>query len=174
MCVETMAEKFRGRVVRTKVGDIYISKAVKREDAIFGGEPCGAWVHPQMHLCPDGLLSAALFLAALEEEDKSVSQFVGEVPEYVTRRVNFTCRNDQKYELIEKLGEILKTQFPEYTNFSVVDGVRLALTNGWLLVRASGTEPIIRLTVEGQSPTLAKVITAKATALVREQIEAQD
>jgi phosphoglucosamine mutase len=174
MCVETMADKLGGRVVRTKVGDIYVSEAIKREGAIFGGEPCGAWVHPQLHLCPDGLLSAALFLAALEEEGKSVSRFIAEVPEYITQRVNFSCRNDQKYELIEKLGAILKIQFPEYTNYSAVDGVRLALTNGWLLVRASGTEPLIRLTVEGQSLSLAKAITAKATPLIREQIEAQN
>ena len=47
MCVETMAEKYGGKVVRTRVGDIYVSEAIKREGAVFGGEPCGAWVHPQ-------------------------------------------------------------------------------------------------------------------------------
>ena len=70
MCVETMAQKYNGNVVRTKVGDIYVSEALKRDGGVFGGEPCGAWVHPQMHLCPDGPLSAALFLGALEEERK--------------------------------------------------------------------------------------------------------
>ena len=84
MCVETMAEKYGGKVVRTRVGDIYVSEAIKRDGAVFGGEPCGAWVHPQLHLCPDGPLSAALFLAALEEEGKTVSEFIGEVPEYIT------------------------------------------------------------------------------------------
>jgi phosphoglucosamine mutase len=173
MCVETMTEKYGGRVVRTKVGDIYVSEAIKRERAVFGGEPCGAWVHPQFHLCPDGPLSAGLFLVALEEEGKSVSEFIAEAPEYITMRENITCKNDQKYTLIEKLGAALKTTFPDYTDFSKVDGVRLALRNGWLLVRASGTEPIIRLTVEGQSQGAAKDITQKATALIREQVEAQ-
>ncbi len=65
MCVETMAEKYGGKVVRTRVGDIYVSEAIKRDGAVFGGEPCGAWVHPQLHLCPDGPLSAALFLGRL-------------------------------------------------------------------------------------------------------------
>ena len=76
MCVETMAQKVGGKVVRTPVGDIYVSEAIKRVGAVFGGEPCGAWVHPQHHLCPDGPLSAALFLAALEEADKTVSEFI--------------------------------------------------------------------------------------------------
>ena len=173
MCVETMAEKYGGKVVRTKVGDVYVSEAIKRGGAVFGGEPCGAWVHPQLHLCPDGPLSAALFLKALEEEGKSVSEFIGQVPEYITLRENIACKNEQKYKLIEKLGDALKAEFPAYTDFSTVDGARLALKNGWLLVRASGTEPLIRLTVEGESPQAAKDITQKATALIHKQVEAQ-
>jgi phosphoglucosamine mutase len=172
MCVETMAEKYGGKVIRTRVGDIYISEAIKREGAVFGGEPCGAWVHPKVHFCPDGPLSAALFLKALEDEGKSVSEFIGEVPEYITLRENIACRNEQKYKLVEKLGCVLKVEFPAYTVFSTVDGARLALRNGWLLVRASGTEPLIRLTVEGESPETAKDITQKATALIKKQVEA--
>jgi phosphoglucosamine mutase len=173
MCVETMAQKYGGKVVRTPVGDIYVSEAIKREKAVFGGEPCGAWVHPQYHLCPDGPLSAALFLAALEEESKTVSQFISEVPQYITQRVNITCKNEQKYCLIGQLAGILKVAFPDYTDFSTVDGARLALKNGWLLIRASGTEPLIRLTVEGESEKAAKVITAKVSALIQKQVEAQ-
>jgi phosphoglucosamine mutase len=173
MCVETMAEKYGGKVVRTRVGDIYVSEAVKRDAAVFGGEPCGAWVHPQFHLCPDGPLSAALFLAALEAEGKKVSEFIGEVPEYITMRENIACKNEQKYKLVEKLGDALKAEFPAYTDFSTVDGARLALKNGWLLVRASGTEPLIRLTVEGESSQAAKDITQMATALIHKQIEAR-
>jgi phosphoglucosamine mutase len=173
MCVETMAEKYGGKVVRTRVGDIYVSEAIKRDGAVFGGEPCGAWVHPQLHLCPDGPLSAALFLKALEDEGKTVSEFIVEVPEYITMRENIVCENEQKYKLVEKLGDALKSGFPDYTDFSTVDGARLALKNGWLLVRASGTEPLIRLTVEGESQEAAKDITQKATALIHKQIEVQ-
>jgi phosphoglucosamine mutase len=171
MCVETMAEKYGGKVVRTKVGDIYVSEAIVQRGAVFGGEACGAWIHPQQHLCPDGPLSAALFLAALEDEEMSVSEFIGQVPEYITQRVNFQVKNEQKYCLIEQLGSNLKAAFPNYTDFSSIDGARLALKNGWLLVRASGTEPLIRLTVEGESEAAAKDITAKATALIHKQIE---
>ncbi len=174
MAVETMAEKYAGRVIRTQVGDIYVSEAIKRNGALFGGEPCGAWIQPQRHLCPDGPLSAAMFLMALEAEGKTVSEFIGEVPEYPTERTSFSCKNEQKYKLVEKLGTALKTAFPDYTDYSTVDGARLALKNGWLLVRASGTEPLIRLTVEGESETAAKDITQKATALINQQIEAQN
>ena len=173
MCVETMAQTQGGRVIRSRVGDIYISEAIKRAGAVFGGEPCGAWVHPQLHYCPDGPLSAALFLKALEDEGESVSEFVGAVPEYITLRENIACKNELKHKAVAKIGATLKTAFPDYTDFSTVDGVRLALKNGWLLIRASGTEPLIRLTVEGESLAVANDITKKATALIKKQIEAE-
>lgn len=171
MCIETMAEKLEGKVVRTRVGDIYLSEAIERDKAVFGGEPCGAWIHPKQHLCPDGPLSAALFLKALEDSGNTVSEFVAQAPEYITQRENLACKNEAKYRIVEKLGVTLKAAFPDYRDFSTVDGVRLALKNGWLLVRASGTEPFIRLTVEGQSVKAAKDITQKATALIHKQIE---
>jgi phosphoglucosamine mutase len=171
MCVETMAQAQGGKVIRARVGDIYISEAIKQHGAVFGGEPCGAWVHPWLHYCPDGPLSAALFLAALEDEGKSVSQFVGEVPEYITLRENIACNNELKQKVAEKIGDNLKRAFPAYTDFSTVDGARLALKDGWLLVRASGTEPLIRLTVEGESLAVANDITEKATALIKKQVE---
>jgi len=170
MCVEKMAETCGGKVVRTRVGDIYISEAIKRGNAVFGGEPCGAWVHPRFHYCPDGPLSAVLLLKALEEENKSLREFVAEVPEYVTLRENVACKNDSKHKLVASLEKAVTSAFPEYTDFSTVDGVRLALKTGWVLIRASGTEPLIRLTVEGESLKAAKDIMSKGTALVKKHV----
>jgi phosphoglucosamine mutase len=171
MCIETMAQKHCGKVVRTKVGDIYISEVIKKVDGIFGGEPCGAWVHPKLHFCPDGPLSAALMLKALEQQNESLSEFISEVPEYITRRENIPSNNEKKYAIVERIGVILKEAFANYRDFSTVDGVRLALSNGWLLVRASGTEPLIRLTVEGESDSVANDITKEAVALIKKQVK---
>jgi phosphoglucosamine mutase len=112
-------------------------------------------------------------LKALEEENKSLSKFISSVPEYITRRENISCKNERKYLAVTKIGVSLKTAFPDYTDFSTVDGVRLALKHGWVLVRASGTEPLIRLTVEGESSAVANNITEKATALIQKQVEAE-
>jgi phosphoglucosamine mutase len=173
MCMETMVQTQGGKVIRSKVGDIYVSEAIKQSGAVFGGEPCGAWVHPKFHFCPDGPLSAALMLGALDDENESLSQFVSAVPQYITQRENISVKNEQKYKVIAKIESSLKTAFPDFKDFSTVDGVRLALEHGWLLVRASGTEPLIRLTVEGESLTAANDITQKATALIHKQIEAE-
>jgi phosphoglucosamine mutase len=171
MCVEKMAEAFGGKVVRTKVGDVYISDAVKSYGSIFGGEPCGAWVHPLFHYCPDGVLSAVLLLKALEEEEKTLSEFVADVPKYLILRKQLTCDNTIKNRVLESLEKKVMSAFPEYSDCSDVDGVRLTLRNGWLLIRASGTEPLIRLTVEGESLKAAEDIMNKGIALVRKTTE---
>jgi len=171
MCVETMVEGLGGRVVRTRVGDSYVSEAVRGEGAVFGGEPCGAWVHPLQHYCPDGPLSAVFFLKALEDEGKSVSEFVGEVPKYVTLRKSVKCSNEVKNRIVATLARTLKDKFGDCTGFSVIDGVRLAFNEGWLLVRASGTEPLIRVTVEGKTDNIAKELMYKAVSVICECIE---
>lgn len=167
MCIEKMVEAQGGSVIRTKVGDIYVSEAVKKHKAVFGGEPCGAWVHPQIHYCPDGIVSSVLLLKALEEEDKKLSELILETPQYPTLRRSIACENGAKYEAVEDVGESLKAVFPKYKEFSAVDGVRLALEKGWVLVRASGTEPLVRLTVEGESLRTAKQIMEECTRLAK-------
>jgi len=111
MCVETMANTQGGKVIRTKVGDIYVSEAIKQTGAVFGGEPCGAWVHPKHHYCPDGPLSAALMLKALEEEKQEFKQFISSVPEYITRRENISCKNERKYLAVNKDRCFSKNRF---------------------------------------------------------------
>jgi phosphoglucosamine mutase len=170
MCVETMAQRFGGKVERVRVGDVYVSEAMARTKAVFGGEPCGAWVHPKWHWCPDGPLSAVLVLEALEQEGKTLAEFVADVPKYVTLRENIPCNNEQKHEAISQIEKAIADAYPKYLDLSTVDGVRLALKNGWVLVRASGTEPLIRLTVEGESLKAARDIMERGVELVKTTI----
>jgi phosphoglucosamine mutase len=167
MCVEKMVSAHGGKVVRTKVGDVYVAEAMKRHKAIFGGEPCGAWIHTRFHYCPDGMLSSIMLLKALEGEYRSLSEFIAETPQYQILRENIACKNELKYKVMQKAEDSLKAHFPTYEQYSSVDGVRLALKNGWILVRASGTEPLVRLTVEGESLKAAKEIMKKGVTLVK-------
>ena len=171
MCVEKMVEAQGGKVIRTKVGDVYVSEAIKRNNAVFGGEPCGAWVHPQFHYCPDGIYSSAILLKAMEDEDKSMSEFISETPQYPTIRENIACGNEVKCRVMENVAEYLENAFPEFKELSNIDGVRLVLKKGWILVRASGTEPLLRLTVEGESLNAAREIIGKGLLIVRKLVE---
>lgn len=166
MCIERMVEDAGGKVVRTRVGDVYIASAMKKVRAVFGGEPCGAWIHPQFHFCPDGILSSVLVLKALEKTGKTLSEFLAETPEFPLLRKKIECANRVKHLVIKKAAEALFDVFPDAKEMVKIDGVRLALENGWLLARASGTEPVIRLTVEANSLKEAKQIMNKATRVI--------
>jgi phosphoglucosamine mutase len=168
MCIESMVEPHGAKVLRTKVGDVYLSEAMKEKNAIFGGEPCGAWIHPRYHYCPDGMLSSVLLLKALEDENKDLTEMIDETPKYQTLRENIACSNDAKYEVVKKIWQNAKKTFPEYENLSKVDGIRVSLEDGWVLIRASGTEPLVRLTVEGESLKTAKSIMEKGIMLIQQ------
>jgi phosphoglucosamine mutase len=170
MCVERMVEAAGGKVVRVRVGDVYVSEEIQRVGAVFGGEPCGAWVHPTYHYCPDGPLSAILFLNALEDTGKSMSEFIGEVPQFITLREKIKCENDQKSSVLASIEKNIKQAFPSFKDYSTVDGVRIAVKEGWTLIRPSGTEPLIRVTVEGESPEAARDIMERGKAVINKAL----
>ncbi|MCX8177048.1 MAG: phosphoglucosamine mutase [Candidatus Bathyarchaeota archaeon] len=170
MCVDKMAEKYNGKVIRTKVGDVYVAEALRRLGAVFGGEPCGAWIHPEFHYCPDGVLSSVLLLKALEHEDKVLSKFVADVPAYPMIRKSIQCGNEAKVKAVERVKELLFEVSPAYKQLSDIDGVRLDMENGWILIRASGTEPLLRVTVEGESLKFAEEIMNKTLSIVKKAV----
>ncbi len=156
MCVEKLVESLGGKVIRTKVGDVYIAAGIKEHKGIFGGEPCGAWIHPRYNLCPDGLLSFALLLQALEERGETLFQFISTVPTYPILRKKIACPNELKTKVMRRLQETLPAAFSKMYEMLTVDGIRLRLAEGWLLVRPSGTEPILRVTVEARTHDLVE------------------
>ena len=117
------------------------------------------------------MLSSLLLLKGLEDENRALSELVAEVPEYPTIRENIACRSEVKCKIVEDIGEKLQSVFPKYKEFSKVDGVRLTLNEGWILVRASGTEPLIRLTVGGESLKAAKQIMKESINQVKRIVE---
>lgn len=166
MCIDKMVEASNGKVLRSKVGDVYVSGMMKNRKAIFGGEPCGAWIHPALHYCPDGILSSALLLRALEEKDQTLSELVSETPEYQTLRRNIPFDKQNERGIVEEIRKNFQRVFKGHAEVSKVDGIRISLEDGWILIRQSGTEPLIRLTVEGESLKTARTIMKKGALLV--------
>jgi len=110
----------------------------------------------------------------LEDENKWLSEFIAETPQYITLREKVDCENNVKHKVVENVVKNLKSVFPAYKEFSTIDGVRLALKKGWILVRASGTEPLVRLTVEGESLKTAKEIMEKGIIVVKKLVEGME
>ncbi len=171
MCVEKMVEAKGGRVFRTKVGDVNITETMKLHKASFGGEPCGAWIHPDYHYCPDGMLSSIRLLQALEETRLDLSSFVSQAPQYPLLRENIACPNSLKTALMNKLQGALHSSFRGIKEETEIDGMRLTFESGWLLVRPSGTEPLVRATVEAEDERKASEIMKKAVNLIRRLVK---
>jgi phosphoglucosamine mutase len=172
MCIEKMIKQYNGKVKRTKVGDVNVAIAVKNSKAIFGGEPCGAWIHPKYHYCPDGILSSILLLKALEEEPKLfLSKFVSRAPLYPMIRESVACPNNIKSKVMDKLEKIVNSTFPKIKEKLTIDGLHITLENGWVLIRSSGTEPLIRVTVEAETADEAKEIMENGIKSVKKLVK---
>lgn len=147
MIIEEIAE-----VRRTPVGDTYVSEELLNWGD-FGGEPSGAWIFPKISLCPDGPFAAALFCEIASEWD--VAHEIDSMPSYPILRESFAC--DTARETVLALGAISPT-----------DGIRISDEDGWYLIRASGTEPKIRITAEGKDIRKTKEILEKGRKMIKE------
>jgi len=147
------------KVTRTKVGDIYVSEELKKSGD-FGGEPSGAWIFPNSSLCPDGIYAAAKLLAIASRHKLSV--LVDQIPQYPLFRGSIASEG----VVLSNLKKRLQTLKP--LSVSDIDGLRLSFENGWLLIRASGTEPKIRLTAEAKSEPQARQLYDNGLQIIKE------
>jgi len=149
--VEEWVERKGGKVVRTRVGDVSVAWALRREGGRFGGEPSGAWILPEAHLAPDGPLATLLLLRMLEEEGRRLSELLDEVPSYPLLREKVPCAPGEKGERMRRLREKVE-RLEGVVGVEEVDGLRISFEEGsWLLVRPSGTEPCLRVTCEART-----------------------
>ncbi len=148
-------------VARTRVGDIYVSEELKK-GGDFGGEPSGSWVFPNSSLCPDGIYAAAQLVATASQQKLSV--LVDKIPQYPIMRAALANEGLTLCDLEERL----LTMNPLSVDRS--DGVRLTFRDGWLLIRASGTEPKIRLTVEAKSEARAHELYDNGVRVIKDCI----
>ena len=167
MNVDEMVKEAGGKIVRTPVGDAFITEAMARHGAVFGGEPVGAWVFPVHHMCPAGVMGALKVLEALEETGKSIEEFISAAPEYPLDRLKLGCKDKQKPMAMTLIAERYQDAYRDVESVSTVDGVRLEMENGWALIRPSGTEPLIRITVEGRTREDVEDIMDRGKLLVK-------
>jgi len=172
LSVEKTVRQSGGRLVRTKVGDVYVANAVKKYGAVFGGEPCGAWITPEFHLCPDGILHSVLFLKALEESREKPSRFVSKVPKYHLLRRKITCPEQFKQKAMAEIENKLSKYLSKSSELTRVDGLSFQIEDGWVLIRPSGTEPILRVTSEAASPKSAEKMLKIVASVVENSIRA--
>lgn len=131
-------------IIRTRVGDVYVAEGIKQYGAIYGGEPSGSWIFPKISYCPDGIYAAAKLVEIVGE--KKLSELRAELPVYATKRGALPCANEKKAEFMKKV----KAKLEPLGKVLDIDGIRVELEDGWVLVRPSGTEAKVRITAEAR------------------------
>ncbi|WP_254764811.1 phosphoglucosamine mutase [Natrinema marinum] len=149
-------------LTRTQVGDVYVAERTTESDVVFGGEPSGAWIWPEETRCPDGPL-AACKLTELVAERGPLSALVGEIDGYPIRRTSLEV--EEKAAVMAEASERVRDRYDE---IDTLDGVRVETDDGWFLLRASGTQPLIRVTAEARSATDADALFEEAQAVITE------
>jgi len=158
-------------IVRTRVGDAYVSDALRSSNKEnwkleFGGEPSGCYIFPTISLCPDAIYAAAKVVQLAGE--RRLSGLVDEIPSYpILRGTTLGDRSAMasiESRLTQRAGGKLDT----------VDGLRLALDDGWLLIRPSGTEPRIRITAEASTEKRSREIYELGLRTVQQCVSEQE
>jgi len=140
LLIRETVEKNGGKIKITPVGSTYLALEIEN-GAYFAGEPCGEYIFSRGVHAPDGVMTAAKFVELASKKD--LVELRKKYNHYPIARERYETKNKfEAMKIIEK--EITK----KYHEFSDIDGVRVDEEDGWFLVRPSGTESIIRLTME--------------------------
>jgi len=164
--VEDIAERYGGKIVWTKVGSIIVSRKMLEVGSIFSYEENGGIFYAPHLPVRDGGISAALMLEIMAKTGKTLSQLVNELPKYYAVKAKIKCSNDLKPKVLDRLLE----ETSKYERLTL-DGVKLFIDNGSILIRPSGTEPIFRVFSEAKTEAKAKSLSEFGMKIVRDLIK---
>jgi len=149
--LDDIAARLGGTVERTRVGEPRIIEEFRKRGGDFGGEENGGVIFPDWLLCREGIMTALRFIELLDHEEKSVSQLDASLPRYYQIKQKIECPERLKPKILLALEKRFKGYKLDRT-----DGLRVVFDDGWLLVRASGTEPIFRCFAEARDEKRAE------------------
>ena len=163
LAVEDYLAKRGVGVERTPVGDVYVAAAAAEAGVAFGGEPSGAWIWPDETLCPDGPYAACKLVELAAE--RPLAERAAALPSYPIRRDAVEVA--EKAAVMERVREHTLEAFDSVTT---LDGVRVETDEGWFLLRASGTQPLVRVTAEAREEERMEELFETARAIVDDAV----
>jgi phosphomannomutase len=142
---------------RSKVGEANVVDAMLMHHALYGGEGSGGPIDPRVGLIRDSFVGMAQVLDLMAATNQSISQLVDTLPRMAMIKDKMTLTKEKLLASIDRLQSQLKSE-----SISTEDGIRLDWPDGWLLLRASNTEPIVRLISEAPDEVSARKLIARA------------
>jgi len=156
--VPKIMKQFGGDPIRVRVGHSIIKLKMREHNAVFCGEHSGHYFYRDYYYAESGILSALMIFALLSKSGKKLSELVDELDVYPSSgEINFVISD------IPNAVDAIKTGFPDATSIDELDGISVWYPTYWFNVRASKTEPLLRLNVEADNKD---ILTAKTNELV--------
>lgn len=145
------------------VGEVNVVEMMKKHNSVIGGEGNGGVIYPELHYGRDALVGIALFLTHLAEKEMACSELRATYPSYhiIKKKIEL----DSKVDVAGVLQHLANCFANEKVN--TTDGVKIDFKEGWVHLRKSNTEPIIRLYAEAASETEASMLAEKVMSAVR-------
>jgi len=160
-CVEEVVRGAGGRVEYTRVGAPLVARAIYQKGAVFGGEENGGMIFPGHLFARDGGMTAAKVVELLAVTGEPFSALVAKLPRYYLKKASVPCPKERREEVLRRLRELAADRKVDAT-----DGVKVYGEGGWVLVRPSGTEAILRIYAEGKTPETADAMRRLGEELV--------
>ncbi len=135
-------------VVRGRVGDVPVAHLAQQLDAALGVEQVGVYIMPEAGYYPDSIF-ASLFLLSQLSDAGEIRQFFQGIPRLSFEKAKVSCPNELKEPVMARVKEKADIFAPDEIN--TLDGLRLQFADSWMLIRPSGTEPVIRVISESMS-----------------------
>ena len=143
--IDELVTQTNSTVTRTKVGSVEVSRKMLTENALIGFEENGGFMFGKHNQVRDGGMTLALLLELLASSNKSISEELGNLPRSFTTKDKISCKKEDIDVIISKLSN-------EFPNADTTDGIKIIFDKkNWIMIRPSGTEPIIRIYGESDS-----------------------
>jgi len=157
--IDEIVPQTNSTVIRTKVGSIEVSRKMLTENALVGFEENGGFMFGKHNYVRDGGMTLVLLLELLASSNKSMSEELATLPSSFTTKDRISCKKEDVDKIISKL-------LAEFPSADTTDGIKIIFDKkNWVMVRPSGTEPIVRIYAESDSEksleTLMKEYTQK-------------
>ncbi|MBC7287470.1 MAG: phosphoglucosamine mutase [Armatimonadetes bacterium] len=164
--VDVIARRYDREVIRTKIGQAYVCEAALNYCAAVAGEGSGGVVVPRLNYANDSMAVMAHILELIAKRQVPVSELVREtVPPLHMVKLVVPCGMDQVFGVLERIRNHRPPDWAVSENLD--DGIKYIGEDCWVHVRASQTEPLIRVIAEAEDATLAEEIARDFVALVR-------
>jgi phosphoglucosamine mutase len=157
------------KVVRGRVGDVAVAHLTQELDAALGVEQVGVYIIPEVGYYPDSIFASLILLSQLSDAGEIRRYFQG-IPRLFFEKASVPCPNELKELVMAQVKEKVHIFAPDEIN--TLDGLRLDLLDSWMLIRASGTEPVIRVISESTSQAQTDELVSKGKELIQSLVEA--